>query len=254
MKYLLALSLCLVPLPTLGESSLVYVGDPLSVLLPVGKERRLEIQGAREIRVGLSESLTRHLLVESAGSHVWFTAQDTLSPQRVYLETDTGLLVLVVQTDPQASTEPLSISVDSNDSKNSSAPLPPKPPDYVALVRYVIQALYVPDHREMSVRGIRQTLVDEQPVALFRCRDAQPAACGGAVESVPHAAWEVQPYYVTAVTVRNRLPEPLALDPRDIRGRFMAATIVHPYLEAAGSIRDTTTVVLISRIPFGQTQ
>ena len=254
MKRFFALSLCLVSLPAPGASSLVYVGDPLPVLLPVGKERRIVIKGVREIRVGLSESLRKHLIVESAGSHVWLTAQDTLSPQRVYLETETGLLVLVVRTDPRAPAEPLSIAVDLSDSKNSPAPSPKKSPDYVALVRYVIQALYVPDHREALVRGIRQTPVDEQPVALFRCRDAYPPACGGAVEAVPHAAWEVQPYYVTAVTVRNRLPEPLALDPRDIRGRFVASTIVHPYLEAAGNIRDTTTVVLISRIPFGQAQ
>lgn len=254
MKRLLALSLCLMSLPALGVSSLVYVGDPLPVLLPVGKERRIEIRGAREVRVGLSESLRKHLAVESAGPHVWLTARDTLFPQRVYLETETGLLVLVIRTDPQASAEPLSIAVDLSNPKNSPAPSPGKSPNYVALARYVIQALYMPDHREEPVRGIRQAPVDGQPVALFRCRDAYPSACGDAVESIPHAAWEVQPYYVTAVTVRNRLPEPLELDPRDIRGRFVASTIVHPYLEAAGSIRDTTTVVLISRIPFGQTQ
>lgn len=254
MRRLLALSLCLVSLPALGVSSLVYVGDPLPVLLPVGKERRIEISGAREVRVGLSESLKKHLAVESAGPHVWLTARDTLFPQRVYLETETGLLVLVIRTDPQASAEPLSIAADLSSSKNSPVPQPEKSPNYVALARYAIQALYVPDHREEPVRGIRQTPVDEQPIALFRCRGAYPSACGDAVESIPHAAWEVQPYYVTAVTVRNRLPEPLELDPRDIRGRFVASTIVHPHLEAAGSIRDTTTVVLISRIPFGQTQ
>lgn len=254
MKQLLALSLCLVSLPALGASSLVYVGDPLPVLLPVGKERRIEIEGAREVRVGLSESLRRHLAVESAGPHVWLTAQDTLFPQRVYLETETGLLVLVVRTDPRASAEPLNIAVDLSDPKNSPVPSLEKSPNYVALARYVIQVLYAPDHREEPVRGIRQTPVDDQPVALFRCRDAYPSACGDAVESVPYAAWEVRPYYVTAVTVRNRLPEPLELDPRDIRGRFVASTIVHPYLEVAGSLRDATTVVLISRIPFEQAQ
>ncbi|MDE0152394.1 MAG: TIGR03749 family integrating conjugative element protein [Gammaproteobacteria bacterium] len=254
MKQLLALSLWLVSLPALGVSSLVYVGDPLPVLLPVGKERRIEIEGAREVRVGLSESLRKRLGVESAGPHVWLTAQDTLFPQRVYLETETGLLVLVIRTDPRASAEPLSIAVDLSGSQNSPVPPSEKSPNYVDLARYAIQALYAPDHREEPIRGIRRTPVDEQPVALFRCRDAYPSACGGAVESVPHTAWEAQPYYVTAVTIRNRLSEPLELDPRDIRGRFVASTIVHPYLEAAGSLRDATTVVLISRIPFGQAQ
>ncbi len=254
MTRFLALSLCLASLPASGASSRVYVGDPLPVLLPVGQERRIEIEGAREIRVGLSESLRQHLAVESAGPHVWLTARGPLVPQRVYLETETELLVLVVRTDPQASPEPLRIAVNLGHPRDAPSPSPQKPPGYVALMRHAIQALYAPDHREAPVRGIRQAPVDEQPVFLFRCRDRYPSACGDAVESLPHAAWEAQPYYVTAVTVRNLLPEPLALDPRDIRGRFVASTIVHPTLEAGGGVRDTTTVVLISRVPFRQAQ
>ena len=254
MKRFLTLPLCLAPSLALAASSLVYTGDPLPVLLPIGEERRIEIEGAQEVHIGLSEALKQHLHVESAGPHVWLTARDALPPQRVYLKTETGLLILTVRTDPRASAEPLSITTDSKGSRPSSPFLPARPPSYVALMRYAIQALYAPNHREVSIPGIRQSPIDEQPVALFRCRATYPSACGDAVESVPHAAWEALPYYVTAVTVRNRLPEPLTLDPRDIRGRFAASTIVHPRLEASGSARDTTTVVLISSVPLGHIQ
>ena len=254
MKRFPVLLLCLASSPVLGASPLVYTGDPLPVLLPVGKERRIEIKGAQEVRVGLSGALKEHLHAESAGPHVWLTARKALPPQRVYLKTETGLLVLKVRTDPQAPTEPLGISVDLEGSGSSPAFSPNRPPGYVALMRYAIQALYAPDHREAPVAGIRQVLIDERPVALFRCRATYPSACGGAVESVPHAAWKALPYYVTAVTVRNRLPESLTLDPRDIRGRFAASTIVHPRLEASGSARDTTTVVLVSKVPFEHAQ
>ena len=252
MKRSLALSLCLLSLPAAGASALVYVGDPLPVLLPVGQERRIEIEGAREIRIGLSASLKKRLAVESAGPHVWLTAREALPPQRVYLETETELLVLVVRTDPQAPAGPLSIAVGRGGSPGPAAEPSGKPPGFVALMRHAVQALYAPDSREAPVHGIRQAPVGEQPVSMFRCRGAYPSACGDAVEIVPHAAWEARPYHVTALTVRNRLPEPLALDPRDIRGRFLASTIVHPRLEAAGGARDTTTVVLISRVPFEQ--
>ncbi len=254
MKRSLALLLCLASSPVLEASSLIYTGDPLPVLLPLGKERRIEIKGAQEVRVGLSAALKERLHAESAGPHVWLTARGALSSQRVYLKTETELLVLKVRTDPQAPAEPLDIAVDLKGSRSSPSFLPDKPPSYVALMRYAIQALYAPDHRESPVSGIRQVLIDEQPVALFRCRLTYPSACGDAVESVPHAAWEALPYYVTAVTVRNRLPESLTLDPRDIRGQFIASAIVHPRLEASGSVRDTTTVVLISNVPFEHTQ
>ena len=250
MKRFLTLLLCLASSSALEASSLVYSGDPLPVLLPVGKERQIKIKGAQKIRVGLSKTLKEHLQVESVGPHVWLTARSALSPQRVYLETEVGLLVLKIHTDTRAPAEPLNIEVEMKGSKVSSLSSPGRPPNYIALTRYAVQALYTPDHREASIPGIRQTEVDERPIALFHCRPVFPSACGDAVESVPHVAWEVPPYYVTAVTVRNRLPEFLTLDPRDIRGQFLASTIVHPRLEATGSVRDTTTVVLISRVPF----
>lgn len=254
MKQFLALLLCLAPLPVLGASSLIYTGDPLPVLLPIGKERRIEIRDVQEIRIGLSSALKEHLHIESAGSHVWLTAWDAFPPQRVYLKTSAGLLVLKVRTDPRAPTEPLDIAVDLKGSRSSSSLALDRPPSYVALMRYAIQTLYTPDHREDLVSGIRQILIDDKPVVLFRCRATYPSACGDAVESIPHAAWEALPYYVTAVKTRNRLPEPLMLDPRDIRGRFAASTIVHPRLDASGGTRDTTTVVLISHVPFEYAQ
>lgn len=242
--------LCLA-LPLASEASpLVYAGDPIPVLLPVGQERRIEVVGAREIRVGLSQALRERLHVESAGPHVWLTAREAFPFQRAYLETEEGLLVLRIRTDEQAPTRPVSIAANPG---KPAAPPPPSadgPPGYVALMRYAVQALYAPDHREAPIAGIRQAPVEGRPVALFRCRATYPSACGDAVESIPHAAWQAPPYFVTAVTIRNLLPESLTLDPRDIRGRFAASAIVHPRLEATGSARDTTTAVLISHVPF----
>ena len=240
--------------PSLEAASLVYAGDPLPILLPLGQERRIEIEGTQEIRVGLSRALQEQLHVESIGPHVWLTASATLISQRLYLETDIGSLVLEVRTDAHAPATPLGIAMGPKRPEGASAPFSDEPPGYVALMRHAIQTLYAQDYREAAIPGMRQVPVDERPVALFRCRTTYPSACGNAVESIPHAAWEASPYYVTAVTVRNRLPEPLILDSRDIRGRFAASTFVHPRLGVAGSAQDTTTVVLISHIPFDHAQ
>ena len=226
-----------------------YAEAPFPVLLPVGQERRIDVPGAREVRVGVPQDLRAHVRVESAGEHVWLTARRALAPRRLYLQTDAGARILEVRTDAHAPKTPLRVPLNSEPPAEEASAV-----GYVALARFAVQALYAPEHARHGIAGIRAVPVARQPVALFRCRPAHPSACGDAVEAIPHAAWELPPHYVTAVAVRNRLPQPLRLDPRDIRGRFAASAIVHPRLEAAGSPRDATTVVLISRTPFGQVQ
>ena len=249
MKFFLATFLILAP-SFLAAATLTYTGDPLPVLLPLGQERRVEIEGARAIRVGLSNSLQERLEVESMGAHVWLTARAALASQRLYLETDVGSLILELRTDATAPKAALKIIIDSMPTPDSTAASPKRRAGYVVLTRHAIQALYAPEHRDVKLQGMRRVPIDPAPVALFRCRTVQPSACGDAVEALPHTAWEASPYYVTAVTVRNRLPQPLVLDPRDVRGAFATATLVHPRLGMAGSPQDTTTIVLISHVPF----
>ena len=219
-------------------------GEPYSVLLPLGQERRLEIKGAREIRVGVPQSLQGQLRVESAGAYLWLTAAQELAPHRLYLETDIGSLILEVRTDAQVVATPLSINLSGGTQQSETSVI-----GYVELARYAVQSLYAPEERITPIPGIRPIPTSSESVALFRCRAPYPSACGDAVESIPHSAWRFGAYYLISVTVRNQLAQPLQLDPRDLRGRIAASTIVHPQLEAAGSPRDTTAVILISLVP-----
>ena len=240
--------LALLAVPAGAADVRVYTGAPLALALPVGQERRVEIEDARDIRVGLPRALRGQLEVESAGPHVWFRARRALPPTRLYLASGARLLALEVRADETASARPLRIRAEKAvpEAESEAAPAP----GYVALARYAVQALYAAGHRPAQVPGIRPRPVAERPVALFRCRAAAPAACGDATEARPLAAWEARPYFVTALEVRNRLPRALELDPRDIRGDFAAAAIVHPRLAAAGDPHDATAVVLISALPF----
>ena len=239
--------LALLAVPAGAAEVRVYTGAPLAVALPVGQERRVEIEGARDIRVGLPGALRGQLEVESAGPHVWFRARRALPPTRLYLASGARLFALEVRADAAASAQPLRIRAEAS---GAAAPDAASAPGYVALARYAVQALYAPGHRPARVPGIRSRPVADRPVALFRCRAASPAACGDATEARPLAAWEARPYFVTALEVRNRLEWALELDPRDIRGDFAAAAIAHPRLEAAGDPHDATAVVLISTLPF----
>ena len=242
--------LALLAVPAGAAELRVYTGAPLALALPVGQERRVEIEGARDIRVGLPGALRGQLEVESAGAHVWFHARRALPPTRLYLAGGGRLFALEVRADEAAPARPLRIRAEESESPAAAAPAP----GYVALARYAVQALYAPGHRPAQVPGIRSRPVADRPLALFRCRAAAPAACGDATETRALAAWEARPYFVTALEVRNRLERALELDPRDIRGDFAAAAIVHPRLAAAGDPRDATAVVLISALPFAEAE
>jgi hypothetical protein len=75
---------------------------------------------------------------------------------------------------------------------------------------------------------------------------------GGAVEAVPLISWRHRGLYVTAVRLQNQAPEASVLDPRDLRGEWLAATFQHARLLAHGDEADTTAVYLLSRRPFGE--
>lgn len=86
--------------------------------------------------------------------------------------------------------------------------------------------------------------VSTEPVNLVR---------GNHVEAIPVAAWKAGRYYVTAVKVTNRNSKALVLDPRELRGAWLAATFQHNRLLPAGSDADTTAVYLVSDRPFDVT-
>jgi hypothetical protein len=56
--------------------------------------------------------------------------------------------------------------------------------------------------------------------------------------------------YVTAVKLTNRWKKPQVLDPRTLRGQWLAATFQHSRLLPAGDDADTTAVYLVSARPF----
>ena len=73
---------------------------------------------------------------------------------------------------------------------------------------------------------------------------------GGKIEAVPVAAWKAGLRYVTAVKLINRSQSPVVLDPRELRGSWLAATFQHNRLLPAGNAADTTAVYLVSDRPF----
>jgi integrating conjugative element protein (TIGR03749 family) len=124
-------------------------------------------------------------------------------------------------------------SVNSND---AAAPY-----SYVTLTRFAAQQLYAPARLVQDRPGIVRIPVARDSVALLR---------GDAVDATPLVAWRADGLYVTAVKLSNRSDRPQILDPRNLRGAWLAAAFQHNRLLAAGSEADTTAVYLISARPF----
>ncbi len=77
---------------------------------------------------------------------------------------------------------------------------------------------------------------------------------GGAVTATPLVAWRAGSLHLTAIKLVNRTGVARTLDPRDLRGDWLAATFQHHRLLPAGDEADTTAVYLISARPFEAAQ
>lgn len=139
--------------------------------------------------------------------------------------------------------------IQTRDSASEGVANEARPFGYVALTRFASQSLYAPDRLLPLVEGVAPVRIDKtRTVSLIR---------GGVVESGPVAAWRAdrgaggRPLWVTAVVVRNLTTTPISdLDPRDIRGEWLAATFQHTWLGRRGDSDDSTVVYLVSDRTF----
>lgn len=228
---------------------------PLSVRLLVGQERVILLD--RDVRVGVPAEAAPHLHVVSAGHTLYLRAAVPIAPTRLQLqEVGTGSLILldVVADAPSAGEPPLEpirlltqspedSGAGSEHSKlnttDSGAPMIATPIP-VVLTRYAAQSLYAPLRTIERQPAIAAVGVN-RPAQLDSLLPAE------ALRATALAGWRLRDYWVTAVKLTNLSRERITLDPRQLRGDFVAATFQHAYLEAAGSPNDTTVVYLVTR-------
>lgn len=226
----------------------VWDRSPIRVILPVGDERLVHFPDSA-VRVGVPDDLPLRTL--SMDGTVYWQAEAAFPLVRVIvqsLDDGGGHYLLDVEARESAPAVPLAIlrrgTRDAEPARDAASEEPPHQNlDYVALTRFAAQQLYAPARLRPTHSEVRRVAVPGEPVALVR---------GGAVEAVPLTGWRHRGLYVTVVRLQNRAPEPAVLDPRDLRGEWLAATFQHARLLAHGDEADTTAVYLLSRRPFGE--
>jgi len=251
MVYLVCLSL--LPLSAVGDPETVRVlwrKAPVPVRLKVGAERLVTFP--EDVRVGVPAGLDGVLRTQSVAGVVYWRAEKPFPPHRIQVQgLMSGKVWLVdLSADEQAPTDPMEILDPAleksqrqlSPDQGKTARRRPKPLGYVALTRLAARRLYAPKRLWRTPRGVRRVAVDRTPVpALIRL---------ARIEAVPAASWRSGRITVTAVRLRNLEPFPVELDPRHLRGNWLAATFQHNRLQPAGEIGDETAVYLISNGPF----
>ena len=225
----------------------VWQNIPIRLVLPVGRERRIDFPAKVKIEWPRAvEDKTQRLQIRENGSVYW-TAAAPFESQRVNVMTTTGETYLLnVEAKENASARTLVIlderfptqetNKTSKTKKRRTVPL-----DAVDLVRFAAQMLYGPRRVVKALPGMVQIPVDTQDLPLYK---------GGALRTSPIAQWKAGALYVTAVRVTSDSLESVELDPRLLRGDWISATPQHSWVAESGGAGDTTAWYLVSDRPF----
>lgn len=260
---LMALLLCQTPVmaDSIQTSSeivdhVVWKNVPITVVLPVGVERRIDFPTAVRIEWpdGVGDK-TSNLQIRENGSLYW-TAAEPFSRQRVNVFSMAGPDSWLLDVEARADASPRTLVIlDDRFNDASAAGVSESQPlsdadryhhDGVDMVRFAAQNLYAPSRLITPLAGVVRVPVATQEVLLYR---------GGALRTAPMTQWKsstIPPLYVTAVRVTATAmnTQPTTLDPRNLRGEWLSATPQHGQVGMAGDQDDTTVWYLVSSRPF----
>lgn len=242
--------------------------EPIDVKLPVGTERIIVF--GDEVRVGLPDPIADSdvLRVQSTNGAVYLKAKTPFDTQRVQVQAmhSGQIMLLDLVGVKKASHETIKIVDDAetgDDGRTSTArdadqqgsaghkPIPSDAftrgatqragaPVPVQLVRHAAKALYAPQRIVGQSAGIHRVAIHTSRIAGLM--PAYP------VSAQTLAAWQAEPYTVTAIQITNRDPNRrFSLDPRNLAGDFYAASFMQPMVGPAGQLSDTTTLFAVTK-------
>ncbi|MCE3237405.1 MAG: family integrating conjugative element protein [Gammaproteobacteria bacterium] len=240
------------PVSAIPYEHAVWNKIPISFVVPVNQERMLIFPGKIDFK-NLDARLTmdKVSILNNDGT-LYVQAKQPFPAIRVPITLkETGHTILVdISADPHADDTPLEVvlpSENENDEnprqtsdvkKNSSEVI-----HYVTLLRYAIQHLYAPERLIIEDNRIsRSPMYTTRSIDLFYNKN---------VIAMPLLSWCGGNYTVTAILIKNNENHVIELDPRQIRGQWLAASFYPTnQLKKAGTTQDRTTLFLLSDRPF----
>jgi integrating conjugative element protein (TIGR03749 family) len=222
---------------------------PLKIRLRVGTERIVTFPAP--VRLGVPHEVTPFLRMQIVERTAYLFASEPFPETRLVAEDPmrgTVILLDVAAEKTLATSEPIEVHLETkrDDGTEPAASRSagetenePEEIDMAMLTRFAARQVYAPRRLLSStVPGIRPIAFDSAPISgLYR---------GARLLAVPIGAWRSSSLYVSAVKLTNLSAQPMELDPRELRGNWLAATFQHSRLLRSGDEEDTTVVYLIS--------
>ncbi|MCG9576705.1 TIGR03749 family integrating conjugative element protein [Vibrio tubiashii] len=239
----------------------VYKGEPIDIVLEVGKQRIIVLD--EHVNISVPKSITNKVEIESANGSVYITAKERFdkTPARITLRTSKVMIRASLQaTAPtDVPTEMMKIVVHKPKSapsgvQASSTVVPPfmkaKQLTAVDLMRFAHQSYWVPARlRPALPSGV-------SPVRIAKGYDlsALMTHCSLGIFDfeVIHGFKTRDGRYLTTIKVTNKTPNKRYLNLTHWNTQALFVSPYHLYLGAKGTTSELTTLAVITSMPFGQ--
>lgn len=267
----LPLLICVLMAAPLFAKDVPLNNDPVQVVLPVNQEIRIDFpEMVTDLNVPAAANDRLQTLLKPNGVLHW-KATGTISDNRVIATTAAGDVILLdirtgtlpdndrvirlvtpammqatitPQVMPPNDSLPPFINAQLGAGDGNTAGTTADEYDYSELAAFAFQHYLGPAR---LVSGIPATRVKVPLIGKHLLR-----VWGDHLQLRVLNSWLYQGQYITAVQVRNTGVDPIAFDPRAIRGHFLFIATLHEVLQPRGSADDTTVWVFISDRPFSQ--
>jgi len=244
-------SLCLLPAVATAQQPqepaarrILWQAEPIVIELVVGEERLVHFPGP--VSVGIPANIEPSLRTQTVNGTVYWLAYAPFASTRIAVrELDSGRVYLLDLEAGRDNGDNAAIWIIPGRASGEVVATQPgvHDLDYVALTRFAAQQLYAPARLLKPLPGLVRVPVQSDPVALVP---------GATIKAEPMLSWRAGSTYITAVKLTNLTHTPQLLDPRVLRGEWLAATFQHARLLPRNSDAATTVLYLVSALPFDQ--
>ncbi len=223
-----------------SPNKLIWDDVPLSVSIPTSAETVLRVP--EPVEIGVPPELASKLRVESIKNVVLLKPNASFEQGRLVLRAlgANQVYLIDVTASANANTDRYEL-IAPKALTDGPEHAPAQGEDVrIALTRFASREFFAPQRLRGGLSAVRVP-VSLAPVAIYR---------GHAVQATQQASWSYANHFVTAVELLNLTPDTRELDPRQLRGDWLTATVQHTSLAPAGQAGERTLVYLVSARPF----
>lgn len=227
----------------IADDRIVWKDKPEIVTLVPDKERIIVMPAAVEA-VDVPPAMAHAVRIQALGDRIFALTVQEFPKTRITVTAGGNVYLLDLKGTKKGRVDPARIIDAVDDVMPDTEDTPSGVIPEVALVRHAAQTLYAPARLIPGQYG-DITKTDAKPVRLVYPLVRQQRFSYQFV-----GQWQGYGLFLSAIQLTNHANERVAIDPRDIRGRWRARSMQHPWVGVAGSTTATTTLYLVSSRPL----